>query len=125
MLLEAGVISIGFMNGVIFDKNYSRAINCHKVMTISVERLLLARYLETRCLKSLPGDLLQAIDHINHINNERTSTNLDAAMQNEALGNFLEEHSLFRQQVRGESQGKTAKFWLTYMNQVSLVLSLQ
>ena len=79
-----------------------------------------------RCLKGLPGDLLQAIDHINHtrIINERTLKNLHAAIQNEALANFLEEYSSFRQQVRGGSQGKTAQFWLTYMNHVSLVFSL-
>ena len=46
--------------------------------------------------KSLPGDLLQAIDNINHIVNERASENLDAAMQNEALANFFEEYSTFR-----------------------------
>ena len=84
------------------------------------ESLLLDRYLE-RSLKGLPGDLLQAIDHII---NERSSENLDAAMQNKALANFREESSLFRQQVRGGSLGITARFWLTYMNHVSLVLSL-
>ena len=78
----------------------------------------------TRCLKGLPGDLLQAIDHINHIINERTPENLHAAMQNEALANFLEEYSSFKQQVRDGSQGKTAQFWLTHMNHVLLVLSL-
>ena len=65
-------------------------------MAESLERLLLDRYLETRPLKGLPDELLQAI---NHIINERSSENLDAAMQNEALANFLEEYSLFRQQV--------------------------
>ena len=49
--LEAGVISVGFMNGVISGKKYSRAINRHKVIA-SLERLLLDRYLETRCLKA-------------------------------------------------------------------------
>ena len=124
MLLEAGAISVGFMNDVISGKNYSRAINCHKVTAKSMERLLYHRFLEARCLKDLPGDLLQAIDHIDHIINERTSENLHAAMQNEALANFLEEYSSFRQQVRGGSQGKTAQFWLTYMNHVSPVLFL-
>ena len=57
-LLEAGVISVGFSNGVISGRNYSHAINCHKVMAESLERLLLDRYLETRCLKGFPGDLL-------------------------------------------------------------------
>ena len=115
VLLEAGVIAVGFMNGLISGKNNNHAIDGHKVMAKSLERLLLDRYLETRCLKGLPGDLPQAIDHINCINNKRASENLDAAMQNKALTNFLEEYSLFRQQVRG---------WLTYRNHISLVLSL-
>ena len=93
-------------------------------MAKSLERLLLHRYLEIRCLKGLPGDLLQAIDRINHIINERTSENLHAAMQNKALANFLEEYSSFGQQVRGGSQGKTSQFGLAYMNHVSLALSL-
>ena len=122
VLLEVGVISVGFINGAISGKSYSRAINCHKVMVKSLERLLLDRYLETRCLKGLPGDLPKAINRINHIINERTSENLHAA--NKALANFLKEYSSFRQQVRGGSQGKTAQFELAYMNHVSLAFSL-
>ena len=41
-------MSVSFMNGVISGKNYSRAINCHKVMAKSLRRILLYRYLETR-----------------------------------------------------------------------------
>ena len=121
VLLEAGVTSASSMNGVMSSKYYSRAINCHKVVVKSLERLLLDRYLETKCLKSLPGDFLQEIDYII---NERTSENLDATMQNEALVNFLQEYSSFRQQVRSGSLGKTAQFWLTYRNHVSLVFFL-
>ena len=122
--MEAGVIYVGFISGVIPGKNYSRAMNCHKVMAKSLERLLLDRHLDTRCLKGLPGDLLQAIDRIDNIINERTLENLHAAMRNKALANFLEEYSSFRQQVRGGTQGKTAQFRLAYMNHVSLALSL-
>ena len=121
VLLEAGIMSVGSTNVVMSSKTYSRAINCHKVMAESLERLLLDRYLETRSSKGLPDDLLQAIDHII---NKRSSENLDAAMQNKALANFLEEQFLFRQQVHGGSLGKTAEFWLTYMNHVLLVFSL-
>ena len=111
-------MSVGSMNGVMSGKNYSCAINCHKVMA---ESLLLDKYLETRSLKGLPGDLLQPIDLII---NKRSSENLDVAMRNKALANFLEEYSLFRQQVRGGSLGKTAQIWLLYMNHVLLVLYL-
>ena len=82
------------------------------------------KYLETRCLKGLSGDLLQAISRINPTINERAPENLHAAMQHKALANFLEEYSSFRQQVRGGSQGKTAKFTLAYTNHVSLAFSL-
>ena len=54
--------------------------------------------------------VVQAIDHINHIIYERTSENLHAAMQNEALADFLEEYSLLRQQVHGGNQGETVQF---------------
>ena len=118
VLLEARVISVG---GVMSGKNYSRALNCHKVMVESLEKLLLDKYLESRYLKGLLGDLLQAIDHIIK---KKTLENLNAAMQNEALDNFLEEYFSFRQQVRSGSLGKIAQFSLTYMNHVSLVLSL-
>ena len=93
-------------------------------MAKSLERLLLDRYLETRCLKGLPGDLLLAINRITHIINERTSENLHPAMQNEALAKFLEEYYSFKQQVRGGSQGKTVQLGLAYMNHVSLAFSL-
>ena len=57
VLWEAGIISVSFMNGVIFEKNYSRPINDHKVMAKSLERLLLDRYPETRCLRGIMGNL--------------------------------------------------------------------
>ena len=41
VLLKAGVMSVGSMNGVMYSKNYSRSINCHKVLAESLERLLL------------------------------------------------------------------------------------
>ena len=93
-------------------------------MAKSLGRLLLTNICYfLKIFKGLPSDLLQAVDHINHIINERTSENLHAAMQNEALANFLEDYSSFRQQVRGGSQSKTDQFWLTYINHVLLFLS--
>ena len=88
--LESEVMSVSSMKGAMSGKNCSRAINCHKVVAESQERLLVDRYLETKSLKGLPDDLLQAIGH--NIN-EKSSENLDAAMQSKALANFLEEYS--------------------------------
>ena len=60
VLLKAGVMFVSTMNGVMSSNNYSHAINCHKALAGSLERLLLGRYLETS-LKDLPGDLLHTM----------------------------------------------------------------
>ena len=41
ILLEAGLMSSGALSGVLSGTTYSRAINCHKIMMESLERLLL------------------------------------------------------------------------------------
>ena len=41
VLLEARVMPVGSTNGLMSGKNYSRAINCHKVIAEGLERLLL------------------------------------------------------------------------------------
>ena len=38
VVLEAGVMSGSSINGVLSEKKYSRAINCHEVMVESLER---------------------------------------------------------------------------------------
>ena len=43
ILLEAGLITSGSVQGVLSCRHYDRALNCHKVMRECLERLLLER----------------------------------------------------------------------------------
>ena len=45
VFLEAGLIGSGSIHGVLSGKHYDRALNCHKTMLESLERLLLEQYL--------------------------------------------------------------------------------
>ena len=48
IMLESGLMSSGSMYGVVSGKSYSRAMNCHKVMVESLERLLFEQFLQRR-----------------------------------------------------------------------------
>ena len=53
VLLEAGLISSGSLQGVLSGKHYTRAMHCHKVMLESLERLLLEMFLSKRVEEQL------------------------------------------------------------------------
>ena len=60
ILLEAGLISSGSLQGVLSGKHYDRAMHCHKILVECLERLLLSQYLvsigEDEVLTSLPEE---------------------------------------------------------------------
>ena len=45
ILLESELMSCGSLVGVLTGKSYARAMNCHKVMLESLERLLFEKFL--------------------------------------------------------------------------------
>ena len=47
MALEAKLITTSSMSGVIEEKNWDRAMNTHKFMLETLERLLYDKYIET------------------------------------------------------------------------------
>ena len=44
VLLEAGLIVSGSLNGVLKGKNYDRPMDCHKTLLEGLEQLLLDKY---------------------------------------------------------------------------------
>lgn len=125
VLLEAGLISSGSLQGVLSGKHYDRAMHCHKIMVECLERLLLSQYLmnngEDEVSASLPeesqkilGDLL----------NTPSSESLEAAQSDATLQKYLDDYQKYRDKVKSGHVGKTGQLWLSYMDHVWLVLSL-
>ena len=46
VLLEAGLVGLGTVHGILSGKIYSCAMTCHKTVLESLERLLIKRFLE-------------------------------------------------------------------------------
>ena len=115
VLLEAGLISSGSLQGVVSGKNFSRATHCHKLMYETLHRLLLQEFMRTQDEES--NDNIQKIF-------KGPSTNIDEILSCHEVIRIVNLYMEFCQSVRNGSLGKTAQFWLSYMDHVSLVLAL-
>jgi hypothetical protein len=125
VLMEAGLIASGSLNGVMNGKHYSRAINCHKITVEALERLLMEKFLakkrEKGVFESLHEQSKRLLKEIIDAPGKDTE---DAVLHDESISAYLNEYVAFRDGVRDGSLGKTGQFWMSYMDHVSLVLAL-
>jgi len=125
ILLEAGLISTGSLQGVLSGKHYDRAMHSHKILVESLERLLLSQYLvsigEEEVLTSLPEESRKILQDV--LNSPSTDC-LEAALSDTAIVQYVDGYQKYRENVKSGHLGKTGQLWITYMDHVWLVLSL-
>lgn len=125
VMLEAGLIGTGSIKGVLTGKHYDRAMHCHKIVLESLERLLFGQFLFQKGMddifEGLPESSKLKIQDLVHSPSEQI---LEQVMNDTALVAYIQEYCRYRDKVREGEQGKTAQFWISYMDHVWLVLSL-
>jgi len=125
ILLEAGLITSGSLKGVTSGTNYSRSLRCHKVLVESLERLLLGQFLEMKEEETPFQQLPQSSkDCIRALIDGPSKETEDAVLRDEHVSAYIDEFMQFRDSVRTGKLGKTAVFWMTYIDHVWLLLSL-
>ena len=108
---QAGLCSSGSLKGVLRGRHYNRAWSVHEHFSDAFERLLLVRFLEDSPeLHSIPSELLRYIRY------SAKPTDLTRLLQNVNTITFWTNYEAFRQQVRSGSLGKTARFWIIYLD---------
>lgn len=55
---------------------------------------------------------------------ESNKDNLESVVNDTDFHSYLDEYSVFREGVNKGDHGKTAKFWVSYMNHIWLILHL-
>ena len=124
VLLEANMASPGSLQGVINGKNYSRATHCHKTLVEALHRLMMQEFLT----KLEHSDTLQSIlllESYTAIVSCPSMENLEKFLTDDSVTLFVEEYLKFGDSVRAGQLGKTAQFWISYIDKVTLVLSLR
>ncbi|MCG7882443.1 MAG: hypothetical protein JAY96_12745 [Candidatus Thiodiazotropha endolucinida] len=125
VMLEAGLIGTGSIQGVLTGKHYERAMHCHKIVLESLERLLLEQFLVQRdsnqLLDTLPEAAQLKVQNLIHLPSKDT---LEETVKDDAVHSYITEYCQYREKVHSGELGKTAQFWIAYMEHVWLVLCL-
>lgn len=125
ILLEAGLIASGSLQGVLTGKHYDRSLHCHKTVLECLERLLLSQYLtsigEKEVFSQLPEGSKGILDELLKAPSKEA---FDATRNDAPLQKYIEGYQQFRESVQAGHLGKTAQLWTSYMDHIWLVLSL-
>ena len=125
VLLEAGLIGSGSVHWVLNEKHYERAMHCHKILLESLERILMDKYLEQENEDVIFASLPEGTrDKINTLIYSQTKYTMNDLMSDEGFITYMKKYTRFKKSVRDGVLGKAAQFWITYMDHIWPVLSL-
>ena len=106
---------------VMSGKHYNRAMRIHKTMLEALERLLL-QYFESTVTSLWKG---RARDMMVRLAHEPNKELLDEVLADEDSAAVIQQYNHFKDEIRRAEHGKTAKFWITYMDKALLILRFQ
>ena len=118
VLIESGICASGSIEQVLTGKRYNHALCVHKVVYEALERILLQGY------ESSHGCLFdkQGVITLDNLAKNPCKDNLLACLASERCNKSLDRYGKFKKTVRQGALGKTAQFWLSYMEKVGLIL---
>ena len=124
ILSEAALITPGSLNGVLTGKQYNRALVCHKSFVEALERLLFAAYLKMLTHFSNKDKLIydRVTQKLNIFSQNINVHSLNRVRNDTDVQKLLDQYCKFRTDVRNGLLGKTATFWISYIDKVYVML---
>ena len=120
VLLESGICTSGSINGVMKGKHYNRALRTHLAVCKALERLLLERFFSSEDSSNILTDDVQKLPSNPH--DDPSKEFLDLSFEDTSLIHLFYAYQKFQKEVASGVHGKTAQFWLSYMNHVELIM---
>ena len=119
ILVESGICASGSIAKVLNGKHYNRAIRVHKIVLEALEHLLLQEF--EACT---PVDEKVRTAFI-HLSKNPSEERLKELLSNDKCRSMLALLPDFKDKICKGEVGKTAQYWLTYMDRVWNILHLQ
>ena len=121
ILIESEICASGSIEKVMNGKHYNRALRVHKIVLEALERLLLQRF------QASHGDMYdeETGNILHHLAEDISVEKLAEALNNECVATYISLYNAFKDGIRKGELGKTAQFWLQYMDRVWWMLQFQ
>lgn len=122
IVIESGICASGSLEKVLSGKHYNRALRVHKLVTEGLERLLMKHFeTEHSRTENVPDDLMTTIQELAK---DPTESKLEEVLSSQKCNDYFEHYLEFKDSIRNCDSGKTAQFWLSYMDIIHLILTL-
>lgn len=106
IIFQSGVCTSGSLQGVLAGSHYNFGWTVHNAFSEALERLLLQRFV-TEKLPTIPDSFYELVD--------LDTVKLQSLENDESIA-FAVEYERYRSCVRQGSAGKTAQFWMIYLD---------
>lgn len=118
ILFEAQLVTSGSLKGVLSGKSYAKSLFCLKTVCEAMERLLMEKFIEEEnILMTNTAALLKLIETCN-------KETLNEALKDPSTLTLIERYHVFEEKVLKGHLGKTATFWVSFINHCHLVFML-
>ncbi|KAK3107392.1 hypothetical protein FSP39_013623 [Pinctada imbricata] len=117
VVIESGICASGSVDRVLSGKHYNRALRVHRIMLEALERTLLSKFLTMNSTNQVARDLLSTLVC------DLSPSILTIVENSEECKTLFHEYNEFRVSVLDGDLGKTAQYWMSYMNSVWEILS--
>ena len=111
ILSDCHIIEQGSLNGFLSGKSYSRCRRVHQILSISFEILHFRLFLSTTEIKDENQEIEEDVLKVPLTNLENTS---------ELLKRTLKLYEKFTTETRNGQHGKTAQYWIGYLDMIQL-----
>ena len=122
IVIEAGVHASGSLQKVMSGKHYNRALRVHKMVLEALKRLLFEAFQAQDQFGGKMDDETENL--IKKLLEKPDCEQFQSLIRSQEFKGFFDKYSEFKNGVRNGSFGKTAQFWLGYMDIIWLILSL-
>ena len=122
ILVEANLVTSGCLQSVLNGKNYAKSLWCLKAVCEGLERLLFMAFMD---------DLAQDSPHhtsniaaLSSLIQSPSQPNLQKLLLDPSMLSLLVEYTEFQDQVRRGVLGKTAAFWISFLDHARRIFML-
>lgn len=118
ILFEAQLVTSGSLKGVLSGKAYAKSLFCLKTVCEAMERLLMEQFFEEENTPvANPNVLLNIVKSCNR-------EQLDEALKDPSTLNVITKYQAYQKKVLQGHLGKTAAFWMSFIEHCHLVFML-
>ncbi|GFX70054.1 uncharacterized protein TNCV_4614921 [Trichonephila clavipes] len=122
MMIESNIIASGSVNGLVEGKHFNRCKRLHPLMALGLKMLHFDHFLDNIEYNFLKEQVIDDLLHYQEVIDSHSSMPIE--LPNNVFSRVLSAYQIFVEETRQGEHGKTAQFYLIYIQLVNYYITL-